>query len=201
MAESHYALAQKIENDVERPLREFTSTDSEYQAMTIIHGNLTTMAKEVEAANRKAVRLREKGTKAAAGKVASATAEVDSANNQWESQAPFIFEKLQAVDESRIDHLRDILTQLQTHELDQIERTRSAAEKCLNALLNVNTREEILTFVNKYRKDQYINERQPAEPTSSPAVANRIPTTSDGKELVNKLVPSEYVTLINSVQG
>ena len=194
MAESHFVLAQKIENDVERPLRQFTLTDSEYQAMTTIYGNLASMAKEVEAANKKAEKLKDKGTKAAVGKVASATAEVDSAYAQWESQAPFIFEKLQAVDESRINHLRDVLTQFQTHELDQTERNRSAAESCLNALLNVNTTDEILAFVGKFRKDQPMYERQSSKPVSSPLAPPKIPATSDRGDLENKLGPGMYVT-------
>ena len=111
-----------------------------------MQGNLTAMAKEVDAANDKADRLKKKGGKAAAGKVANATSEVESANSQWTSQAPFVFEKLQAIDESRLNHLRDVLTQFQTHEVDQVERNRETAEKTLNTLLSVETADEIHTF-------------------------------------------------------
>jgi hypothetical protein len=139
-------LAQKIEVDVEQPLREYFNKDREIQALGTMQGNLTAMAKEVDAANDKADKLKKKGGKAAAGKVANASIDVESANSQWTSQAPFVFEKLQAVDESRLNHLRDVLTQFQTHEVDQVERNRETAEKTLNALLTVETADEIQTF-------------------------------------------------------
>jgi hypothetical protein len=147
IADSHHTLAQKIEADVERPLRDFASTNREVLAMSTISGNLGAMAKEIDVAKKKAEKLREKGTKAQASKVANAVADVESATLQWESQAPYVFEKLQAVDESRVNHLRDVLTQFQTHEVDQVERNRVTAEETLNALLNIETSEEVRTFV------------------------------------------------------
>lgn len=149
--------------------------------MSTIQGNFATIAKEVESANRKAEKLKDKGVKAAVGKVASATAEVDRANAQWQSQAPFIFERLQAVDESRTNHLRDVLTQLQTHELDQIETSRVVAEKCLNALLNVSTSDGISNFTNSIIKSQQKHKSQPGKQDSSPSMARRTPTSDKDK--------------------
>ena len=145
MAESHGLLAQKIESDVERPLKEYNSKNREMQAISTIQGNLSSLARDVEAAQRKASKL--SGGKTSAAKVANATSDVDAANQQWDSQAPYVFEQLQALDESRINHLRDALTQLETHEADQVERNRTSAENCLNTILNVNTAEEISAFV------------------------------------------------------
>lgn len=116
------------------------------QAMSTISGNLASLAKDLDNAQKKAEKLQTKGGKTAADKVASAASEVESANSQWESQAPYVFEKLQAVDESRLNHLRDALTQFQTHEVDQVERCRVTAEECLNALLTVETADEIKAF-------------------------------------------------------
>ncbi|KAF2257762.1 hypothetical protein CC78DRAFT_598595 [Lojkania enalia] len=145
-ADSHHRLAQKIELDVERPLREFSGTNKEVQNMSNIAGNLNAMAKEIEAAQKKSDKLRDKGAKASASKVANAVAEVENATLQWESQAPYVFEQLQAIDERRLNHLRDALTQFQTHEVDQVERNRISAEETLNALLNIETADEIKTF-------------------------------------------------------
>ncbi|KAF2735378.1 hypothetical protein EJ04DRAFT_464859 [Polyplosphaeria fusca] len=147
VAESHHLLAQRIEADVERPLRDFAASNREVQAMSTISGNLAAMAKEIDSAQKKSDKLRDKGGKASASKVANAIAEVESATMTWDSQAPYIFEKLQAVDESRLNHLRDVLTQFQTHEVDQVERNRVSAEETLNVLLNVETADEIKTFV------------------------------------------------------
>ncbi|PVI00492.1 hypothetical protein DM02DRAFT_614252 [Periconia macrospinosa] len=154
IAESHHLLAQRIEADVERPLREFTSTNREVQAMSNISGNLAAMARDIDSAKNKAEKLRNKGSKAKASAVASAVGEVENATIQWESQAPYVFEKLQAVDESRLNHLRDALTQFQTHEVDQVERNRISAEDTLNVLLNIETADEIQTWSLRIRSGE-----------------------------------------------
>lgn len=110
-----------------------------------ISGNLSAIAKELRDAQKKAQKADAKG----GDKAENARTNVDDATAQWESQAPFVFEQLQALDESRVNHLRDVLTQFQTHEIDQIERSRATAESCLNALLNVETADEIKTFAMK----------------------------------------------------
>ena len=145
LAESHSILATKMESDVERPLKEFHVKNREMQGISTIQGNLAAVAKDLDGAQKKAQKLA--GGKSNTTKVANATSDVDAANQSWESQAPYVFEQLQALDESRVNHLRDVLTQLETHEVDLVERNRITAESCLNALLNVNTAEEISTFV------------------------------------------------------
>ncbi|CAD6588961.1 MAG: hypothetical protein ASARMPRED_003840 [Alectoria sarmentosa] len=145
LAESHNILAAKMESDVERPLKDFQSKNREMQGISTIQGNLAAVAKDLDGAQKRAQKLA--AGKSSANKVANATSDVDSANQAWDSQAPFVFEQLQALDESRVNHLRDVLTQFETHEVDLVERNRITAESCLNALLNVNTADEISTFV------------------------------------------------------
>lgn len=143
LAESHSLLASKIEVDVERPLREFVNTNREMTAMPNMQGNLSHVARDVDRARQKLERLSSKGD---TGKIASATGEFENTQAQWESQAPYVFESLQAVDESRWNHLRDVLTQFQTHEIDQVEKHRISAEQVLNILLSVETADEVKTF-------------------------------------------------------
>jgi hypothetical protein len=169
-ADSHQKLALNIETDVERPLREFAATNREAQAMTTITGNVAAMAHDIDTAKKKAEKLREKGAKAKASSVANAVAEVENATIQWESQAPYVFEKLQAVDESRLNHLRDVLTQFQTHEVDQVERNRISAEETLNVLLNIETADEIQTWSLRMRSGE---KPQPSRKPSSFASPSR----------------------------
>jgi hypothetical protein len=117
--------------------------------MATITGNLQAISKDVDNAQKKADKLKEKGGKAAAGKVATAASDVENAQGQWDSQAPYVFERLQAVDEARIDHLRNVLTQYQTHVIESSSTISTSAEECLNALLNVQTADEIKTFALK----------------------------------------------------
>lgn len=143
LAESHSLLASKIEVDVERPLREFVNNNREMTAMPNMQGNLSHIARDVDRARQKLERLSSKGD---TGKIASATGEFENTQAQWESQAPYVFESLQAADESRWNHLRDVLTQFQTHEIDQVEKHRVSAEQVLNILLSVETADEVKTF-------------------------------------------------------
>lgn len=146
LAQSHSILAQNIETDIEKPLRDYQTKNKEMRAMTTIQGNLASIAKDLETAQKRADKV--KGGKSST-KIANATSDVEIATQQWESQAPYVFEQLQALDESRANHLRDVLTQLETHEADQVERSRNIAESSLNAILNLNTSEEISAFVAK----------------------------------------------------
>ena len=95
VAGSHEHLARKIESDVERPLREFYANNREVQAMGNISGNLTAMAKDIDSARKKSERLKSKGAKAKPSEVGEAAQEEQNAELQWDSQAPFVFEKLQ----------------------------------------------------------------------------------------------------------
>ena len=168
LALSHHSLAQKMDADVERPLREYQSKSREMQGMSTIQGNLAALARDVETAEKKADKLKSgKSGKASSNKVANATSDYDLAYQQWESQAPYVYEQLQALDESRVDHLRDALTQLQTHELDSLTKPRSSAETCLNLLLSVNTSEEISAFVARSTGERPTSERRPKSRNSS----------------------------------
>jgi hypothetical protein len=121
----------------------------EMQNMHTMSANLSTIAKELEEAQERADKLTKKGGKASTIKVDTATAKLESASQQWESQAPFIFETLQALDEQRCNHLRDVLTQLQTHEVDHADRLKATANDVLNTVLEISTPREIETFAQR----------------------------------------------------
>ncbi|KAI5211707.1 hypothetical protein AUEXF2481DRAFT_29759 [Aureobasidium subglaciale EXF-2481] len=157
LAESHQVLAQRIEVDVERPLRDFGSNSREMQAMSTIQGNLTSMARDVENAQKKSERLNNKGSNNAG----RADSELEGAQSQWSAQAPYVFESLQSLDESRLNHLRDVLTQFQTHEIDAIEKTRVSAESVLNILLNIETADEIKTYALRVASGDIVPKEKP----------------------------------------
>ncbi|OOG00724.1 hypothetical protein ASPCADRAFT_202561 [Aspergillus carbonarius ITEM 5010] len=169
IALSHETFAQKIDEDVERPLREYSTKNRELSSMPGIQSDLAGLAKNYDACHKKVEKAREKGPKGA-DKLASAVAAAEEISQQWDSRAPFVFEQLQAADESRLNHLRDALTQLETHETDQVERCRQAAESCLNVLLNVETADEIKTFAAKVNGGRPVVPRR-QQTTSPPPVA------------------------------
>jgi len=153
LAQSHESLAQKIEIDAEIPLRQFASQNREMHAISTIQGNLGTIAKDFENAQKKADKLKDKTGRLSSTRAANANSSMDDVNQQWDTQAPAIFEQLQTLDEVRVNHLRDVLTQFQTHEVDSIEQNRRPAELCLNALLSIETADEIKAFAARIRAE------------------------------------------------
>jgi hypothetical protein len=179
LAKAHHNLAQNVGADVEVPLREWTTKDRDMQQMTNIIGNIQAIAKDLENAQKKSDKLSGKGGKADAGKVASAASGVETALGQWESQAPYVFERLQAVDEARVDNMRNVLTQYQTYIIEAGSSLSGSAEDSLNALLNVQTADEIKTFVMKSTKTLPRSQRRQSMRQELPPP----PTTDAGSSL------------------
>ncbi|KAF5012838.1 hypothetical protein FDECE_1127 [Fusarium decemcellulare] len=148
IAHSHHQLADRIERDVEHPLRNFHNR-KDFQNINTMSNNLATMAKDLEEAQDRSDKLTRKGGRANTAKVDAAISRLEAATGQWESQAPFIFENLQALDESRVNNLRDLLTQYQTHESDQAGRVQENAMDTLALMLEIDTDREIQSFVHK----------------------------------------------------
>lgn len=160
IAQSHALLSERIEKDVELPLRTFATNNREMSAMTTIQGNLASMARELDDAQEKSDKLNRKGGKASSLKVDAASSKLSTATSQWDSQAPFIYETLQALDERRLNHLRDVLTQYETHEADVIEQNRRTVEQTLSALLEVDTAQEIKNWSQATIAGKPFNERR-----------------------------------------
>lgn len=147
-AQSHQLFADRLGNDVEQPLRAFPQRQ-DTQNMTNIANNLATMARELDDARSQSDKLTKKGGKASTQKVDLASSKLESATQQWESQSPFIFETLQVLDESRVNLLRDLLTQLETHESDRAQRSTDIAVETLAQMLEISTEREVQSFVQK----------------------------------------------------
>ncbi|KAI1823875.1 Muniscin C-terminal mu homology domain-containing protein [Xylaria intraflava] len=189
VATSHHTFATHIEKEVETPLRMF-EVKKEMQNIQTIQGNLQKVARELEEAQDKSDKLTKKGAKASAQKVDMATSKLESANNQWKSQAPFVFESLQAVDESRLNQLRDCLTQYGTFEGEQAQRRQADAENVLNSLLDYSTASEVQQFASKVMSGrpklekrtttvrQSSNPSGPSTPTAVPPSLS-VPTEDD----------------------
>src|ERR1700759_2681371 len=150
LAQSHQTFAHNIEVDVERPLRDFATSNRELQDLSSkVVSNLQQTVKEIDSASKRAEKLLAMGPKAAIDKVASAASSVEDARGQWDSEAPLVFEKLQEVDEMRWDQLRNSLTQLETYASDMSNSNSAAIQECLNVLLEVQTADEIQHFSMK----------------------------------------------------
>ncbi|KAK7420508.1 Suppressor of Profilin deletion [Neonectria punicea] len=148
IAHSHHLLGERIEKDLEHPLRNFHHRP-DAQNMNTMASNLATMARDLEDAQERSDKLSRRGGRANTQKVDAAASKLEAASQQWEAQAPFIFESLQALDESRVNSLRDILTQYQSHESDQAQRSQDHAVETLALMLEIDTDKEVHSFVHK----------------------------------------------------
>lgn len=167
------------------------------QEMNTIRGNLPSIVKGLEHAQKKSDRLKDKTGKNASTRAENASFSADDAQQQWDTQAPHAFEQLQSLDESRVNRLKSVLTQFQTHEVDSIEQNRQAAELCLNALLNTETSDEIKTFVARFNAEprQAVAPRRPSSASNMPRKLS-----SAGGSIVPPLPPPPRLTSDTSHQ-
>ena len=167
------------------------------QQMSTIQGNLAAIAKDCDQAQKKADKANAKGSKVAAGRVADASDEIDNALQQWESQAPYVFEQLQAVDETRLNFLRDVLTQLETHEVDHVEKAKGQAESCLNALLSVNVADEIKAWSLKKTDGAHRTRVRIPAPQRAPSRDERLETSPSTSRMERRM--SRNISVGNSL--
>ncbi|PKS07353.1 hypothetical protein jhhlp_005955 [Lomentospora prolificans] len=192
-AHSHFLYASRIEKDVEVPLRAFGQKKEVHNIQTI-GANLASMARELEDAQDKSEKLTKKGTKASTQKVDAAASRLSAASQQWESQAPFIFETLQVLDEQRINQLRDLLTQLLTHESDQAQRNQISAGEALQAILDIQTPKEVENFSKKITDGKVKQEKKSAPTTRRPSATGSTltpPATATTRASHEDETPSE----------
>lgn len=183
IASSHATFSQRIDKDVETPLRTFAATNREMTGMATIQANLASLAKTQEDAQDKADKLGKKGGKANSLKVEAANTKLQEANQQWDTQAPFIYESLQSLDETRLNHLRDVLTQYETLEADQLERSRATVEQTLGSLLEIDTSVEIQAWsqaniAGRLPRDRSTRQHSIAGSSTANAVSHPPPTPS-----------------------
>ena len=141
-------------------MRDFTTANKEWAGLKTFEGNLSGIAKQIDNAEDKADKLRKRGARAQATRVAEAAAAVEKASGDWDSQAPFVFEKFQAVDEARCNMLRDALTRYYTLEVDQAQRAMQLADESLSTLLDLNAIDEIKSFAEAVTHGKPKNDRQ-----------------------------------------
>lgn len=197
-AQTHENLARKFEIDTEVPLRSFIDKNQQWQATGASRAILASLTKDLGNAQKKADKFKEKTGKNASEKAENANISVEGAHQQWNNQASSAFEQLQDLDESRVNQLRSVLTQFQTHELDGIEQDRQAAEPCLNSLLNIETADEIKAFVVRVTSDE---RAAPNQRRKSHVSAANLRRSSVGEDTVPPVLPFPRPTSNHSQPG
>ncbi|PHH56077.1 hypothetical protein CFIMG_003445RAa [Ceratocystis fimbriata CBS 114723] len=208
-AAAHHQLAASIDMEIETPLRSFSSRD-DVRNLNTIHANLVSMARELDDAQEKTEKLSKKGAKTQA-KMEQASARLEAAISQWESQAPFVFESLQVADEARVNQMRNLLTQYETMDLDCSQRSAASSTNALNLLLEVSTQREIDQFVHRTTSGRVKPVRSEPQSTNGPntpseggapsvATETRMDRNTQGQTSANDRPPQTPISVVTSPQ-
>lgn len=131
------SFAHKIHHDVEQPLRHFSS-QPQWEDMKTLHRELETLAHTYQSNDDK---LRKKNKHPD-----------DETRAQWESQAPYLLEQSEIIDESRLGYLKNSLTTFGTIEADYSDKSLKISEKILNNVLSFEPLDELAAFAAQVSK-------------------------------------------------
>ncbi|KAF9940092.1 hypothetical protein BGZ65_008266 [Modicella reniformis] len=117
LASLHGQFSLRISNEIERPLRDFARTHSEWQNLPLAEANCNRIAKEFDDRQAKVAKYTKavekvsgKKAEAAEQKLMEYTKQFESTRNAWRLEGPVILQKYQSVDQGRLDHLKQIVS-------------------------------------------------------------------------------------------
>ncbi|KAF9102349.1 hypothetical protein BGX29_004695 [Mortierella sp. GBA35] len=141
LATLHGQFSLRISNEIERPMRDFARIHPEWQNLALAETNCNRIAKEFDEKQVKVTKYTKavekisgKKAEAAEQKLMEYTKQLESTRTAWRLEGPVILQKYQSVDQSRLDHMKQMLAAfeaLQTETALQIAelsgRTSSSA--------------------------------------------------------------------------
>ncbi|KAI1316777.1 hypothetical protein EDD11_009516 [Mortierella claussenii] len=117
LATLHGQFSLRISNEIERPLRDFARTHPEWQNLALAEGNCNRLAKEFDEKQVKvakytktAEKLSGKKGEAAEQKLMDYTKQLENTRTAWRLEGPVVLQKYQGLDQSRLEHLKQIVT-------------------------------------------------------------------------------------------
>ncbi|KAF5093411.1 hypothetical protein D0Z00_004074 [Geotrichum galactomycetum] len=156
------SFAHKIHHDVEQPLRHFSS-QPQWEDMKTLHKELETLAHTYQSNDDK---LRKKSKHPD-----------DETRAQWESQAPYLLEQSEVIDESRLGYLKNSLTTFGTIEADYSDKSLKISEKILNNVLSFEPLDELAAFAAQVSKGEALQNSH--HTFIAPHASNRAPSVSE----------------------
>ncbi|ORZ10694.1 Muniscin C-terminal mu homology domain-domain-containing protein [Lobosporangium transversale] len=117
LASLHNQFSLRITNEIERPLREFTKTHSEWQHLTMAEASCMRIAKEFDEKQAKVAKYKKtlekvsgKKGEAAEQKLIEYSMQLESTKTAWRMEGPELLQKCQSVDQSRLEHLKQMVS-------------------------------------------------------------------------------------------
>ncbi|CAN6674642.1 hypothetical protein TRVA0_059S00386 [Trichomonascus vanleenenianus] len=157
-ASSAKVFSHKLHAEIESPLRNFSSRSNQFQDVKQLQEGLTQLARQLVHAEEKLQHQR--GNE-------EHQIQLAESRSSWESQAPYLTEQLEVVDEARLVLVKDSLTRMQTLEVDRAQGSIKEAEKSLNSILSFEPYEDMNSFASKVASGALTPRLETAHRTSS----------------------------------
>ncbi|KAG0199810.1 hypothetical protein BGX28_006983 [Mortierella sp. GBA30] len=132
LAALHGQFSLRISNEIERPLRDYARINSEWQNLPLAETNCNRIAKEFDEKQAKVTKYTRAVEKVSGKKAETAeqklmdyTKQLESTRTAWRLEGPIVLQKYQSVDQSRLEHLKQVIT---TFEAIQTETVLQVAE-------------------------------------------------------------------------
>ncbi|OLL22803.1 Cytoskeletal protein syp1 [Neolecta irregularis DAH-3] len=145
---SHSTFASKLAEEIEFTLLAFEAHDEDWHGMRHVESNIASLAKYVELAEGKVEKVKKKG-KALPTKVEQVLESMSIVRGQWETEAPFVFERFQAIDERRLEFIKDIYHKYENLEIEQAKRKTEISDGVLLDIGNLSVKSEIDNYVQR----------------------------------------------------
>lgn len=147
-AKASGSFASKIHHDIEQPLRYFCAKSPQWADMKVLHDELDTLSHSFKVNDDKLDKLRKKKH----GQTEAQQHSLDEVRAQWESQAPYILEQAEVIDESRLGYLKNLLTTFGTIEADRSEKSLKISEGVLNNILSFEPIDDVAAYAAQVSK-------------------------------------------------
>ncbi|KFH67494.1 hypothetical protein MVEG_06226 [Podila verticillata NRRL 6337] len=117
LATLHGQFSLRISNEIEKPLRDFSRTQPEWQNLTLAEANCNRIAKEfdekqvkVAKYTRAVERVSGKKAEATEQKLMDYTKQLESTRSAWRLEGPVVLQKYHSVDQSRLEHMKQMVS-------------------------------------------------------------------------------------------
>lgn len=179
---SNYRLGQVVDRDVINPLSHYTTNDKRWSEVRHLHSKLSEVAQTIEF-NQEKVEKYQGGR--SSDKLEKYQTSLQTANQTWASEAPYVFEVFEYTDFDRLSFLRDSLLRFQTAYSDSLNKISQSNEKALETILNFNPETEIERFAKVSSETSYVP-KEARKAAESPTV----PKHHSGAPIGGTTVPS-----------
>lgn len=189
-AEASMGFANKIHKEVQRPLRQFHKS-AEWLDTRMLEDELEKLGNAYKSHDETVEKLRRKSP---SRQTEVAQQSLGQIRVQWESQAPYIVDQVEAIDERRLGQIKTALTTFGTVQSDCANKGVAASEAVLSSVLAYDPSQDVAAFAAKLtagvdvpRPSNYSMNSSYARQGSVSEIAPLDQTTSARSDSLNEL--------------